>query len=238
MSAIAEMQIGSQQWIDIILEGAARMGLAVSDLQAAQFARHGQLLMEWNRKINLTSITDPMQVAVKHFLDAIAPLKHIPADGRLLDIGTGGGFPGIPLKVMRPRQTMTLIDSVRKKINFVKHVLRQLGLDRIEALQTRAEALKGHGIQAEKFEVIVSRALADLNTVAQTAIPLIADEGCIVAYHGPRDERHYSGRQFSTVIKDRPVRCRLWTVTYQLPFLGDNRTVSILKIAEPISQID
>ncbi len=210
------------------------MGLTVSRLQAVQFARHGQLLMEWNRKINLTSITDPIQVAVKHYLDAIAPLNHIPAEGRLLDIGTGGGFPGIPLKIMRPRQTMTLIDSVRKKINFVKHVLRQLGLDRIDALHTRAEALAPDSVHAHKYEVIVSRALADLNAAAQMAVPLLSGEGCVVTYHGPRDASQYADSQFSTLIKDRLVRFHLSIVSYQLPYLGDQRSVSILKIAEPI----
>lgn len=228
------MQIGSEKWVEIIIEGAAQMGLTVSRLQALQFARHGQLLMQWNRKINLTSITDPIQVAVKHYLDAIAPLNHIPAEGRLLDIGTGGGFPGIPLKIMRPSQTMTLIDSVRKKINFVKHVLRRLGLDRIEALHARAEGLWANGAHAQKYAMIVSRALADLNAVAQMAAPLLADQGCIVAYHGPRDASQYAGSQFSTLINDRVMRFHLSTVTFQLPFLGDQRSVSILKVSEPI----
>lgn len=233
MNAASEIKIGSPRWVEIVMEGATQMGLTVSRRQAVQFARHGQLLMEWNRKINLTSITDPFQVAVKHYLDAIAPLKHIPAEGRLLDIGTGGGFPGIPLKIMRPSQSMTLIDGVRKKINFVKHVLRQLGLDGIEALHTRAEALWPQSAQAQKYETIVSRALADLNTVAQMATPLLAEEGCIVAYHGPRDASQYAGSQFSTLINDRLIRFRLSTITYQLPLLGDQRSVSILKVAEP-----
>jgi 16S rRNA (guanine527-N7)-methyltransferase len=226
------MEIGSEKWIAIVLEGAAHMGLRVSPVQAAQFGRHGRLLMEWNRKINLTAITDSTQVAIKHYLDAIAPLNHIPSEGRLLDIGTGGGFPGIPLKIMRPVQAMTLIDSVRKKINFVKSAIRQLGLDQIEALHMRAEELWLHNAHAHSYKVIVCRALADLNAVAQMAIPLLADDGCIVAFHGPRGSRQSSDGQFSTTIEGRPYQFQLLTFTYQLPLIGDERSVCILKKIE------
>jgi 16S rRNA (guanine527-N7)-methyltransferase len=227
------MKIGSEKWINTVLEGAAQMGLKVSPGQAAQFGRHGQLLMEWNRKINLTAITDPTQVAVKHFLDAIAPLNHIPSEGRLLDIGSGGGFPGIPLKIMRPSQTMTLIDSVRKKINFVKSVIRLLGLDQIEALHTRAEELRLQNAHAHAYKVIVCRALADLNAVVHMAIPLLADGGSIVAFHGPRDASQYPDGRFSRSIRDRLFHFQTSRVIYQLPFLGDNRSVSILKVTKP-----
>jgi len=235
MKAVAAMEIGSEKWMDFVLEGAAQLGLRVSPVQAAQFGRHGQLLMEWNRNINLTAITDPTQVAIKHYLDAIAPLSHIPSEGRLLDIGTGGGFPGIPLKIMRPAQAMTLIDSVRKKINFVKSVIRQLRLDQIEALHTRAEELWLQSVHAHNYEVIVSRALADLNVVVHMAMPLLADNGCIVAFQGPRGTGRYPDGRFSTMIKDRLYRFQLLTFTYKLPLLGDDRSVSILKFVESLS---
>ncbi len=206
------------------------MGLRVSPLQAVQFGRHGQLLMEWNRKINLTAITDPTQVAIKHYLDAIAPLNQIPSEGPLLDIGTGGGFPGIPFKIMRPAQTMTLIDSVRKKINFVKSAIRQLHLDHIVALHTRAETLWIHSDHAHKYKVIVCRALAELNAVVGMAMPLLADDGCIVVFHGPRGARQYPQGRFSIKIKGRLFRFQLLTITYQLPFIGDGRSVSVLKV--------
>jgi 16S rRNA (guanine527-N7)-methyltransferase len=227
------MEIGSGKWIDTVLDGAAQMGLKISPLQAAQFGRHGQLLMEWNRKINLTAITDPTQVAVKHFLDAIAPLNHIPSEGRLMDIGTGGGFPGIPLKIMRPSQAMTLIDSVRKKVNFVKSVIRQLDLDQIEALHTRAEDLRLHSAHAHSYAVIVCRALADLNAVVQMAIPLLADDGSVVVFHGPRGASQYPDDLFTVVLKDRIYQFQVLTFAYQLPLTGDSRSVTILKIVAP-----
>jgi hypothetical protein len=110
----------SSEWKKMVLRGARQLGIVLTPGQLDCFAQHATLLLEWNRKINLTAIVDPAEMAVKHYLDAIAPIKHIPLQGHLLDIGTGGGFPGIPLKVMRPDQPMTLIDGVRKKISFVK----------------------------------------------------------------------------------------------------------------------
>ncbi len=179
------MKIGSEAWMALIREAAAQLGITVTRRQAEQFSRHARLLLEWNRKINLTAITDAREVAIKHFVDAIAPTAHIPRKGRLLDIGTGGGFPGIPLKIMRPDQNMTLIDSVRKKVNFVRHVIRQMQLDDIEALHTRAETLADAGPAVSLFDVIVCRALSDPGSALSLARPLLAPGGTIVLYQGP-----------------------------------------------------
>ncbi len=231
----------SAQWIEMVLQGAEQLGIALDRTQAGLFSRHAALLLEWNRKINLTAIVDPVQMAVKHYLDAIAPLNHIPADGRLLDIGTGAGFPGIPLKIMRPEQPMILIDGVRKKISFVKQAIRQLGLPNIEAIQIRAEALRktrdGDDFMrfpSEKriksspslvlYDVIVCRALTDLQDVVTLADPLLAQNGCIVAYQGPMQggKPHCSDAQPWPGYKHHCQR-------YRLPILGDPRTVTILQ---------
>lgn len=218
------MQVGSEQWIALLLEGAGMMGVSLTPDQAGLMARHAQTLLQWNRKINLTAITEPEAVAVKHFLDAILPLAHIPEDGRLLDIGTGGGFPGIPLKIMRPGQSMTLIDASRKKIHFVKHVIRLLGLPDITAVQSRLEALGGQVAFQKQFQVIVSRAFADLDTIAQMAMPLLKRDGKIVVYQGPNEEVRRSIEQY----KEKA----LYTISalhdYQLPILGDRRTLVVI----------
>ncbi len=220
------MQIGSSQWLELVVQGADQVGLAITSEHAAQFAQHAVTLLEWNRKINLTAIVEPRQVAIKHFLDAIAPLAHIPPKGQLLDIGTGGGFPGIPLKILRPEQPMTLIDGSRKKINFVKHIIRQLGLQKIEALQTRAEDLGHKETHQGRYAVIVCRALADLATIARTAGPLLCPDGRIVIYQGPAEHHHsvltnYNGHKgFSFKVE---------SISYGLPILGDRRTLVVLQ---------
>lgn len=221
------MRIESEKWRRLVRDGAAQMGLKVNRQQALLFSRHAQLIIQWNRKINLTAITDPADMAVKHFLDAIAPINQIPAHGRLLDIGTGAGFPGIPLKIMRPRQPMTLIDSVRKKINFVKYAIRDLSLQHIDALHTRAESLSIQHPGDEKFDVIVCRALADPESAVRLAAPHLKPKGSIILYRGPQKPA-----------KHTPPGRRAWhfdgwtyqrkTISYPLPFLGDARSVTVL----------
>lgn len=223
------MDIGSPNWLDIIVDGAARMGLTVTDTQARQFALHGQCLLEWNRRINLTAITKPEDVAVKHFLDAIAPLAHLPAHGRLLDIGTGGGFPGLPLKVMVPELSMTLIDGVRKKINFVKHVIRQLELGSIQALHARAEVLGRDRAYAGVFQTVVCRALADPDHLLALAEPLLAPGGRIIAYQGPQGGS-LTATDADGAYLTRGNRRFLATVYhYRLPYIGDSRSATVLE---------
>ena len=223
------MKIGSPDWLGIVTEGAAQMGLTVTADQARRFAMHGRCLLEWNRTTNLTAITKPEDVAVKHFLDAIAPLGHLPARGRLLDIGTGGGFPGLPLKVMLPQLVVTLIDGVRKKVNFVRHVIRQLELECIQALHARAEELGRDKAYMGGYQIVVCRALADLDRLFYLAAPFLTPEGYIIAYQGPRPDTPPAaradgvrltcgGRRFKTTVHD-----------YRLPFSGDARSITIIE---------
>ncbi|MEJ2661048.1 MAG: 16S rRNA (guanine(527)-N(7))-methyltransferase RsmG [Desulfobacteraceae bacterium] len=223
------MEIGSPGWLDIIMQGAAQMGLTVTADQARQFALHGRYLLEWNRRINLTAITEPEDVAAKHFLDAIAPLAHLPGRGCLLDIGTGGGFPGLPLKVMMPELSMTLIDGVRKKVNFVKYVIRQLELENIQALQARAEALGRDKSFMGGFQIIVCRALADLDKLLDLAVPLLAPGGRIIAYQGPQGNGPSTAEAHSACLTRGERRFNATAYHYRLPFLGDSRCVTILE---------
>lgn len=179
------LRIGSPEWIALLVEGCAQHGIAITPRQAAYMADHGRFLSDWNRKFNLTAITEPRQIAVKHFLDAILPAPWIPCQGPLLDIGTGGGFPGIPLKIMRPEQPVTLLDASRKKISFIKYVIRELGLPSADAVQARAEALGNHPEHRGRYHVVVTRAVADFATVVRLSLPLLAPGGWIVLYKGP-----------------------------------------------------
>ncbi len=224
------IQIESAQWLDLVMEGAAQLHLDLSRRQAAQFAQHARMVLDWNRKVNLTAITDPVQMAVKHFLDALAPLARIPSQGWLLDIGTGGGFPGIPIKIMRPAQPVTLIDGTRKKINFVKQVIRELGLKNTEALHQRAEQMASLEEHAGRYTVIVSRALADINEVVMLAKPLLATGGTIVIYKGP-GEKIPETLRFNSSRRRLPddSAFRVASFAYELPFSGDRRNVVLLQ---------
>ncbi|MDA8139684.1 MAG: 16S rRNA (guanine(527)-N(7))-methyltransferase RsmG [Desulfobacteraceae bacterium] len=217
------MEVGSQEWRALLVEGAAQVGIPLNASQAGQMGLHARALLEWNRKINLTAITDPQQVAIKHFLDAIVPLPYVPIQGPLLDIGTGGGFPGLPLKIMRPQQPMTLIDASRKKINFVKLVIRHLTLPLVDAHQCRVEEFRSRVENRERYQAIVTRAFANIETVARMASDLLAPEGRIIIYQGPGEETRRI--QDGTVAGALKV---LKTIDYQLPLIHDRRKLVVM----------
>ncbi|MGD9187055.1 MAG: 16S rRNA (guanine(527)-N(7))-methyltransferase RsmG [Desulfobacteraceae bacterium] len=223
-SVYHNLEVGSDQWIDLLMTGAGQLGIDMDHHQASQFGRYAQILQQWNRKINLTSITDPMEVAVKHFLDSLAPSACIPQQGTILDIGTGGGFPGIPLKIMRPDQPMVLIDGIRKKINFVKQVLRELHLDHIEAFQLRAEELIRDQTITDQYDIIVCRALADVDELFKLAAPLLKPNGRLVVYQGSRAT---ASKPNSGAMVYRGTRFDCSKTTYSLPFTGHQRAIAV-----------
>jgi 16S rRNA (guanine527-N7)-methyltransferase len=143
------------QWKRMVVEGAAFMGIPVSPEQADRFALHAAELIRWNRKMNLTAITDPEDMAVRHFLDSIAAAPLISPGSRLLDIGSGGGFPGIPLKVMVPSLRGVLVDSVHKKVSFMSYLVGRLGLTDMRAVHGRAEDLARDPAYGRSFDVVV-----------------------------------------------------------------------------------
>ena len=220
------MKIGSNKWTDLLLSGAEQLALDMDRHQALQFGHYAQILLEWNQKFNITSITDPKEIAVKHFLDSLAPSACIPLQGSLLDIGTGGGFPGIPNKICRPHQPMVLIDGARKKVNFVKHVIRQLDLTHIQAQQVRAENLVCDKKSTARFDIIVSRALADLDAMIRLAAPLLKPLGRLVFYKGPHMTRSAPKDKIFQHANDF---YKLSILTYRLPFIGDRRTVVVIE---------
>ena len=137
-----ELDFESSAWACVLDEGARAMGMRLKRSQIAQFAVHAKELLAWNRFANLTAITDPVEIAVKQFLDTLSLLPFVPPRSWLLDIGSGGGFPGIPLGILRPDLHIMLIDASRKKVSFQKHIIRTLALRNIEARHIRAEELK------------------------------------------------------------------------------------------------
>lgn len=231
------MKIDSEAWKRYLIDGAAAMGIDLSDSQADSLSVHGTELLAWNRKMNLTAITAPTEVAVKHFLDSLAPVPVIPSGGKLLDIGSGGGFPGIPLKIAIPSLSVVLIDASRKKVSFLKYLIRTLRLTGIEARQIRSEELPAQCGPAGKdrdgaFDVVISRALTSLERFAGMGLPFLAENGIIVAMKGPADradpETDGPGK---TGFPD--TEAGIWlrqTRHYRLPRLGIERSLVILRL--------
>ena len=229
------MEIGSEKWKQLIIDGARDFDIHVDCNQARQFVIHALELLQWNRKINLTAITDPKEVAVKHFLDSIIPGHMIEPDATLLDIGSGGGFPGIPMKIMEPSLAVTLIDASRKKVNFLKHMIRTLKLEKVEARHVRAEDfIKERKVQ-NSFDVVVSRALASIENLVTLAVPLLKRGGTIIALKGPELHKEIEAvcpqvAQNNGVMEIADIRFSVKFKRYSLPHLGLQRAIIALRI--------
>jgi 16S rRNA (guanine527-N7)-methyltransferase len=219
------MQIGSKEWQDFIIDGACTLGIEIDETVTTPFSIHASELITWNRKMNLTAITQPRDIAVKHYLDSLAPAAFIPDGARLLDIGSGGGFPGIPLKILKPSLSVLLIDSVRKKVNFLKHALRTLRLSKIDALQIRAENLIKAPLYANAFDVVISRALSEIAPFVKNALPLLAKNGRIIAMKGEVDQKEL---QAVSAVAPQD-RYALEVENYRLPSIDSQRKIVILK---------
>ena len=217
--------VGSAEWKSLIVEGAKTLGICLNPDTADQFAVYALELLKWNRKINLTAITDPLDVAVKHFLDSLVPSVVIPQGAALLDIGSGGGFPGIPLKILMPSLSVTLAEASLKKVNFQKHAIRSLNLRGIEAVHARAEDMPRDTEFAKTFDVIICRAFSALDLFAETALPLLAENGMIVAMKGKVSEKEIE----SAHLKIGKNRFELRVKTYMLPCLAAERAIISFK---------
>jgi len=168
----------------ILCQHLKEINIELNEEQVQQFYQYMKLLIEWNEKINLTAITDPHEVILKHFVDSLTIAKHIQKGATLVDVGTGAGFPGIPLKIYRKDIKVTLVDSLNKRIHFLDEVIKQLKLEEITTIHSRAEEFGRNKKYREKFEVATSRAVANLSTLSEYLIPLIKKGGMCLCMKG------------------------------------------------------
>ena len=163
-----------------------KLNITLTELQLNQLEKYYDLLLEWNKKINLTRITEPEEVVVKHFVDSLTLLKYcdIPTGAKVIDVGTGAGFPGIPLKIVRPDIELTLLDSLNKRLNFLREVCDSLGLES-ELVHSRAEEGSRKAEYREKFDAAVSRAVARLNVLSEYCLPYVKVGGQFISMKGP-----------------------------------------------------
>ncbi|MEI8356152.1 MAG: 16S rRNA (guanine(527)-N(7))-methyltransferase RsmG [Deltaproteobacteria bacterium] len=169
---------------ELLVQGGNQLGIELKSQEVVKFSELSAELNKWNKKINLTSIRDDSDVVLKHFIDSLSLLKVIGKEGRLLDVGSGGGFPAIPLKIMLPLLSVVSVDAVEKKILFQRHVARILRLQDFSALHARVEELSLR--YPLHFNWIVSRAFSDIPAFVKIALPLLKDNGCIVAMKGKK----------------------------------------------------
>jgi len=156
--------------------------------QLEQFFDYMNLLIEWNEKMNLTAITDPEEIILKHFIDSITILKEIKDYSKVVDVGTGAGFPGIPLSIMNPTLKITLVDSLNKRLIFLQEVVNRLKLKNIEIVHARAEEFGQNKKYRESFDIATSRAVANLSTLVEYLLPLVKVGGICICMKGSEVE--------------------------------------------------
>ena len=182
-----------------------QLQISLSSGQIDQFVRYYEMLTEWNEKMNLTAITEYSEVMKKHFIDSLSLVKAIPlsksGDIRVIDIGTGAGFPGLALKIAFPELRITLLDSLNKRIQFLNAVVTELGCDSVELIHGRAEDLAKKDSYRESYDLCVSRAVANLSTLSEYCLPFVKVGGFFVSYKSEKivEELQRSNRAISTL---------------------------------------
>jgi len=228
------------QQLQSLQAGSADLGINLSTLQLAQFPRYYEESVQWNAKCNLTAIADYQDVQVKHCLDCLAALPLIAEEvgeslplttpRHLLDVGTGAGFPGIPLRLAAPRLKLTLMDGTGKKVRFLQAVTATLGLQNVEVVQGRAEEMGRLNSHRGQYDLVTARAVAPLATLAEYLLPFVRRGGFAVVYKGPSAPQEYIeagnaiGLLGGETVRLAPVR---------VPLLDEQRFVLLIKKVRP-----
>ena len=226
-----EMQ--KEKFIEIMQEKLKKLEIHFSMEQTEQFFEYMKLLIEWNEKINLTAITEPEEIITKHFIDSLTILKYIKNDYKVVDVGTGAGFPGIPLCIMNPTIKMTLVDSLNKRLIFLQEVVNKLKLKNIEIVHGRAEELGQNIKYRETFDIATSRAVANLSTLSEYLIPLVKINGKIISMKASNAKQEIDEAQNAIQILGGQIES---IEEFNLPESDIGRTVIIINKNKPTSK--
>ena len=201
-------------------------GIELSETQKEQFQTYYQLLVEWNEKMNLTSITEEHDVYLKHFYDSITPSFYYDFDGELTicDVGAGAGFPSIPLKIVFPELKVTIVDSLNKRIQFLNHLAAELGLQDVSFVHDRAESY-GKGAYRESYDIVTARAVARLTVLSELCLPLVKKGGQFIALKSSKGEEELQEANFAINILGGNVK---ETFSFELPEDAGERQMIVI----------
>lgn len=174
-----------EEFKEELLKKAKKINVELKEKQVNQFYDYMKMIQEWNEKINLTAILEPKDMILKHFIDSMTILNKIKENDRIVDIGTGAGFPGIPIKIVKTNTEIVLLDSLNKRINFLINVIENLKIDKIQTVHARAEEFGSTIKYRERFDVAVSRAVAPLNILLEYLLPAVKVGGICICMKGP-----------------------------------------------------
>ena len=201
-------------------------GIELSEEQQRQFQTYYQMLVEWNEKINLTSITEEHEVYLKHFYDSIAPSFYtdLTKELTICDIGAGAGFPSIPLKIIYPNLKVTIVDSLNKRIKFLNQLAEALDLENVNFVHDRAETF-GKGVYRESYDIVTARAVARLSVLSELCLPLVKKGGQFIALKSSKGEEELEEARFGLRILGGKVRT---TISYELPEEAGERQMILI----------
>lgn len=196
----------------------------LNEKQLEQFDIYARLLVEWNEKMNLTAITEPDEIVIKHFADSLALLEHaqIPQGASVIDVGTGAGFPSLPLLIARPDIKLTMMDALNKRLTFLQAVLDECGLG-AHLVHSRAEELGKNHDYREAYDLATARAVAPMNVLCEYCLPFVKVGGCFVALKGSSDDVSPAENAIKTLGGEL-----VSNVSYKLSN-GDNRSIAVVK---------
>jgi 16S rRNA (guanine527-N7)-methyltransferase len=220
-----------------LVDGARTLGLNLTAEQQAAFQLYYEELIAWNGKFNLTAITDYEQVQIRHFLDSLSCLLAQEAKAaisrpgaRTIDVGSGAGFPGIPLKLVCPSSRLTLLEATGKKVTFLEHLIGQLGLRAVTAVKVRAEELAHDPLHREQYDLALSRAVAELPVVAEYTLPFCKVGGWAVAQKGEAGAGEAWSAEKAIALLGGELRR---VVPVELPGLAENRSLVVIEKVHP-----
>ena len=173
------------------------INIEMNNEQAEKFYKYMKLLIEWNEKINLTAITEENEIILKHFIDSLTVLKYINQTDRIIDVGTGAGFPGIPIAIMMPNTKITLLDSLNKRINFLNDAIKELELKNIETIHSRSEDCGKDISKRENYDIALARAVANLATLSEYLLPFVKIGGKMICMKGSEVEEELKNADFA-----------------------------------------
>nr|WP_321396754.1 16S rRNA (guanine(527)-N(7))-methyltransferase RsmG [uncultured Desulfobacter sp.] len=210
-----------KEFSQYLKKGADALGIGLSPDQIDLLVAHARELQLWNAKMNLTAIKEIRLVAYKHFVDALAAARFLDRPSRIMDIGSGAGFPAVPMKVLCPDLDVTMVDAVRKKVSFLNHVVRTLKLDNIRAVHARVEDLAGDSEHFQMYDAVTARGFADLGKLVTLAGPMLAPGGRIYALKGDH--------ALEEITPELEAQFEITHKYYTLPFVDAQRVVVILQ---------